>query len=200
VQAAEEEGMQAPREGTERCSNGYIAEPNDTGWWTSSVKSPDFPRKLVSNWGPTNRHTAEMVPEYTTQSGDTLPLLVGAEAPGRQINDCVMVHIDACPSDGGTFGAFSMESKCGVGHNGSGGAGGDVLIACTPPPGVLEMPSRVSVPPRQANFPKINRAAIGTPSRSSDEVVEGEVDPDAKTQYAKTKPGRKCVPSNCSYV
>ena len=59
MQAAEEEGMQAPREGADRCSSGYIAEPNDTGWWTSSVKSPDFPRKLVSNWGPTNRHTAE---------------------------------------------------------------------------------------------------------------------------------------------
>ena len=188
MQAAEEEGMQAPREGTERCSNGYIAEPNDNGWWTSSVKSPDFPRKLVSNWGPTNRHTAEMVPDYTTQSGDTLPLLVGAEALGRQIIECVRLPIDVCPSDGGTSGAFSVECLCSVGHNGSGGAGGDVLIACTSPPDVLEVPSRVSVPPRQANFPKINRAAIGTPG-SSDEEVDGEVDPDAKTQYAKTYSG-----------
>ena len=88
--------------------------------------------------------------DYTTQSGDTLPLLVGAEALGRQIIECVRLPIDVCPSDGGTFGAFSVECPCGVGHNGSGGAGGDVLIACTPPPDVLEMPSRVSVPPRQA--------------------------------------------------
>jgi hypothetical protein len=57
-----------------------------------------------------------------------------------------------------------------------------VLIACTSPPDVLEMPSRVPVPPRQAkaaNFPEANRAAIGTPG-SSDEEVEGEVDTDAK--------------------
>jgi hypothetical protein len=63
-----------------------------------------------------------------------------------------------------------------------------VLIACTSPPDVLEMPSRVPVPPRQANFPETNRAAIGTPG-SSDEEVEGEVDTDAK----KRKRGGRAV-------
>jgi hypothetical protein len=90
---------------------------------------------------------------FVKASPRRLSLSPGPRLGGEEVHktvDLVVMLAEAARSDGGTSGAFSVECPCTVGHNGSGGAGGDVLIACTSPPDVLEVPSRVSVPPRQA--------------------------------------------------